>query len=200
MKLFYSDFSPFVRKVRVVAAEKGLPLELVKTVPFDDDAEFIKANPLGKIPALIADDGKAYCDSSVICEYLDFIAPQPPLYPADSKQRLDVLRIEYLALGIIDAAVKLTIEGRRPEGTQWEKWVSRQKNAITRTAALLEQEAKNFSARPFYSDMISLVCALAYVDLRHSSLNWRDGNPDLAAWYKLASTNKSFAGTEPERL
>lgn len=197
MKLFYSEFSPFVRKVRVIAAEKGVPLELIKTAPFDDDAEFLRANPLSKIPALITDDGVAYSDSSVICEYLDVIAPTPPLYPADKKERLAVLQREYLALGILDATVKLTIESRRPEGTRWEKFIERQKNSVLRTCAVLEKEAASFNSS--YTDMITLACAIGYIEIRHSrNINWREGNPNLTKWYSNFCTRKSFVETEPD--
>jgi len=82
MVLYGTSGSPFVRKVQVVLAEKGIPYEHEAVVPFNVSPEYRQISPLGKIPAL-KHDGRALADSSVICAYLERLHPEPQLYPAD---------------------------------------------------------------------------------------------------------------------
>lgn len=80
--LYGVSASPFVRKVRVVLAEKGIPHEREDVVPVNVSAEYRKISPLGKIPAM-RDGDRALCDSSIICAYLERTHPEPALYPSD---------------------------------------------------------------------------------------------------------------------
>jgi len=82
-KLFGIGASPFVRKVRVALAEKGIAYEHEPTIPVNVSAEYKKVSPLGKIPGFLTDDGRPLADSSVICAYLERTHPQPALYPSD---------------------------------------------------------------------------------------------------------------------
>lgn len=94
LKVHGAGPSPFVRKVRVVLAEKGIPYELNPVMPFGVSDEFRKISPLGKIPVL-EDDGKFINDSSVICDYIERTHPKStPLYPTDAYERARALWFE----------------------------------------------------------------------------------------------------------
>jgi len=196
MRLFYSEASPFARRVRVTALEKGIDLELVATNVFDEDEQFLRINPLGKIPALITDEGVNYCDSSVICEYLDQRTRSKRLIPATPSARVAMLRRDYMALGIMEAAVRLIVESRRPEGTQWGLWVGRQEKAINRTLDAIEQELHEWPEEISLAH-VTLGCALGYIDFRHAFINWRRGRGQLADWYEDVAARASMQDTAP---
>ena len=133
MKLFFSPNSPFARKCRVVIAEKNLQgrVELVESqLPHNSDA-LIAANPLGRIPALVLENGDIFCESPVICEYLDSLSEQNPLFPASKKERFEALRLAALGSGIMDSAVAIIMENRRPEEIRFKPWLERKENAIS---------------------------------------------------------------------
>jgi len=80
--LYGVNASPFVRKVRVVLAEKDVPYDLEPVIPPSHDPEYRKISPLGKVPAF-RDGDRAFSDSSVICQYVERIHPKPAMYPED---------------------------------------------------------------------------------------------------------------------
>ena len=134
MQLAASEVSPFVRKVRITIALKGLERD-IEIVTGDSDAERQAAlrarNPLGKIPTLILDDGTTVYDSHVICEYLDSLAPSPVLFPRSGQERWQTLVLGALADGILDAALLLVYEKRfRPEAIRHAPWQQRQQGKI----------------------------------------------------------------------
>ena len=131
MKLRYSPTSPFVRKVMVALHETGQmdKVELVTTDVWDPATDIATHNPMGKVPALVADDGTAYVESSMICEYLDSLHGGAKLYPASGPNRWRVLRLQALSDGIIGAAVDRIIETRRPEDKQWSGWHQRRQGS-----------------------------------------------------------------------
>ena len=141
MKLYSTLKSPFVRKVRVTALEKGLydRIELVDGHPMNNPPELLAANPLGKIPALVLDNGMTLYDSKVICEYLDGLNDTPQLIPANDC-RLAVLNLAALADGMMDAAVAIVMEGMRPEEHQSPLYIERQREKIARSLKVAEQE------------------------------------------------------------
>lgn len=82
IKVYGVHGSPFVRKVLVALDLKGIPFEIVPQMPFAGDKDYLKINPLGKIPTLV--DGELTLgDSKVICRYLENAYPEPALYPKD---------------------------------------------------------------------------------------------------------------------
>jgi glutathione S-transferase len=200
MKLFWSPASPFARKVRSVAREKGLAgrVEEIQVAVYDDPAELLAANPLGKIPALILDDGAALYDSPVICAYLD-AHPEgqgAPLCPASGMERWRVLRAEALADGAMDLALGLVLESRKPEGERSPTTAARSWSQLRRAVKAMPAE---IAALPqgFTLGHLALACALGYFDLRHPDMGWRDGEAELARWYEEIARRPSLAATAP---
>jgi glutathione S-transferase len=194
MKLFSSDTSPYARKVRIAAIEKGLQarIELVPQSPFDSDtAALLAANPLGKIPALVLEDGSALYDSRVICEYLDGLSPAHRLIPEAGGARIDVLRRQALADGVMDAAFSLVMEQRRPEARQSSEWQARWRAGIVRGTAAMEPR------ETFDLGQVAAAAALGYLDFRLGALDWRAAAPAVAEWWREVQDRRSVRETAP---
>ncbi len=192
MKLIGSLTSPFVRKVRIVAMEKHIDLEFAVDVPWSPETKVPDANPLGKVPVLVMDDGSTLFDSRVIVEYLDTVTPVSRLIPEGNRQRIAVKRWEALADGIVDAAALIFLERtqRAPEH-QNANWMARQEQKVFRG---LEEMSEELGEKKFCTGEtmnladIAVGCALGYLDFRFPEINWREAHPNLA---KLA--DKLFA-------
>ena len=199
MKLVVSLTSPYARKIRVVLAEKGLPFELEVDIPWLADTRVPGYNPLGKVPALVADDGEVWFDSPVIAEYLDTLAG-PALLPADRLAALPVRQAEALADGITDAAVAAFLEGMRPAERQDPASIERQLGKIHRGLAALEQrlaQRKGLGGAALTIADIAAGCTLGYLDFRFAHLGWRAAHPQLAAWADGLLARPSFTATAP---
>jgi glutathione S-transferase len=200
MKLFHSPASPFVRKVNVLLHELGqtdaVALVPVATTAFQPSETLIASNPLGKIPALVRDDGTTLYDSRVICAFLNDKF-QGPLYPQGSR-RWDVLTLEATGDGIMDCAVSMTYEIRlRPPEQQSPEWIEAQWAKVARAISVLNARWISHLAAPVDMGQISVACALAYVDFRHGLRNWRQGNETLAAWFSEFESRQSMMSTMP---
>ena len=199
MKLRYSTTSPYVRKVTVVALETGLDerIERIATNTADPASDHDKDNPLGKVPALILDDGQRLYDSPVICEYLDSLHDGAKVFPAAGPERWQALRQQALADGILDAAVLRMLEQkRRPEPLRWDAWVALQGRKIGKALDQLEAEAEGL-AGPLTIGRIAVACALGYLDFRAPDEDWRAGRPKLAQWFAAFSERPSMQATLP---
>lgn len=198
MQLFYSPTSPYARKCRIVARERGLMADLEEVVcnPMEDPAELHVKNPLGKIPCLVLDDGMAIFDSPVIAEYLDGLGNAPALIPAAGTGRFKVLVAAALGQGMTDAAFNITMEGRRPQAQQSPEVVARWRAAILRG---LDQMWGHLKVLPGDLTLghIAGAAALGYLDLRHGALEWRQGRADLAAWFDEFNARPSMRETDP---
>jgi glutathione S-transferase len=202
MILRFSPSSPFVRKVRIAIAllgfENDLTLERADTTDPNDSLQ--KANPLGKIPVLIAEDGAAIYDSRVILDYLDERAGGGKIVPRGGKERLEALRLQALADGILDASILTVYEGRfrKPEMHE-PKWLDRQAGKVSRALAVLEA-APPPDTRPQALPnvgQIALACALGYRDFRFGG-SWRADHPRLVAWLdNFAAHVPAYAATNP---
>ena len=190
MKLYYSDASPYARKVRIVAAEKNIPLEMIPTVANDDPPALHKANAIGKVPTLLLDNGSALGESVHICAYLETLVAEPKVFVST----IDILRRDALAIGLMDALIRHLQETRRPEDKQWSNWLDRQNRAISRTLDVFEEEKFD---EAFTIDQITLITAIGYMDLRQPDLNWRATRPKLAKWVEKISARKSVKDTIP---
>lgn len=140
MKLRYSPLSPFVRKVTVTLIETGLEdkVERILTDVWNPDTDIAKDNPLGKIPALVLEDGGVLYDSPVICEYLDGLHDGGKLFPASGEDRWRALRLQALGDGMSEAGITRLLESRRPEEFQYDKWMNRQTAKLFRAMDVLE--------------------------------------------------------------
>lgn len=196
MKLLGSANSPYARKCRVVLREKGITgVEEVMVNAMDADPQLLAVNPLGKVPALLCDDSSALCDSTIILEYLDSLNESPRLIPAAGKARFEVLGLAALADGVMDMAVEWIIQTRQPTEKQWPEWIERRRLAILRAAALMEKNP--LLQGPVTLAQINVACALAYLDFRHPTANWRDGNPALVKFLEAFNARPSMRETAP---
>ncbi len=201
MKLFHGGGSPFVRKVMVVAHETGLvgKLELLDggTTPIDTNPVLAKANPIGKIPALVLDDGTALSNSPVICEYLDSLHSGAKMFPASGAARWEALRLQAICDGLMDAAVNNRYETMvRPENLRWNAWSAGQLGKVDRAVDALETAAESLGDRVDIGT-ISVGCACGYLDFRYDARNWRGSHPKLAAWFAKFNQRPSMQATKP---
>jgi glutathione S-transferase len=181
--------SPFARKVFLAASVLGLSaqLKLEKADPNDTADSLRQQNPLGKIPALVLEDGSTLYDSRVIIEYLDHRAGGGKIIPAESKARFDALRLQALADGMTDAQILIVYEGRwRPQEHHVQKWVDYQADKIKRGFAALEASPPGLDPVPNVGQL-ALACFLGHRDLRFGG-DWRATNPKLVAWLDRFAT------------
>ena len=199
MKLHWSPRSPFVRKVMIVAYERGLVdrISCLRTVAATSKphAELMKDNPLSKIPTLVLDDGKVIYDSPVICEYLDALDGTPKLFPREPKARLEALRRQALGDGFLDLLVLLRDERMRAHPSEAHK-----ASAAVRKAEILknlEADAPAMVSAPFGIGHIAIGCALSYLDFRYADEDWRKDHTRLSSWHATFAARPSVKATEP---
>lgn len=197
MKILFSPFSPYVRKCLVAGMELGLNdrIELLPSNahPVDRDREIIAINPLGKVPTFLTDFGQILYDSRVICEYLNDLAGGG-LFPSDS-QRWSALTLQSLGDGMLDAALLARYEDvARPESYQWADWRTAQLDKVHTSLAALNANPQILLNRVDIGT-ITIGCALWYLDLRFSSLGWRDDYPQVAQWYAQYSQRPAMCMT-----
>jgi glutathione S-transferase len=189
MKLLYTERSPFARKVRMAMVHHGLMarVELVSCPPSERSALLFPINPLGKIPALVLDNGRSIVDSPVITQYIDAIGENIKLIPSELLQRVHIHQLEALADGILDAAVLYVGEKSRPADKIWQEQCDKQLANITRTLEFLEKYA-DFFALPRSVAHLSAGAAIAYLYGRMPFFgmerDWLEDSPQLAAWYE----------------
>lgn len=199
MQLLIAPASPFVRKVRILLRETGQLSDVtevsVSTTPIAPDPRVVAANPVGKIPALLRDDGPALHDSRVITRFLDDRAGAG-LYP---KARLwDVLTLEATADGIMESAVLLVYEGRfRTPEAQSQPWIEGQWARITRSLTTISEVWTPLLAGPLHMGQIGTACALGYLDFRQPTYDWRSTHPALGTWFAGFNARQSMVDTAP---
>ena len=201
MKLIGSLTSPYVRKVRIVLAEKKIEYEFVLDSPWSPESTVPNINPLGKIPVLVLDDETPLFDSRVISEYLDNVAPNNKLMPAPNRERTEVKRWEALADGICDAAALLFLEKKRPAKQQSQDWISRQETKIINGVDYMAKElGENACCIGMHFSLadIAAVCALGYLAFRFPEIDWSEKHPNLARLYNKLMLRPSFADTVPQ--
>lgn len=197
MKLLGTDGSPYARKVRIAFVEKGIPYDYV--VARATSAEVAAANPLGKIPALIRDDGRALYDSAVIVEYLDGLTPANRLIPEALEARIEVKRWEALGDGIMDATVAISHDERlAPEHRKPSEWYARQQQKIDNGLAVMDRDLGNrafcFGAGFTLAD-IACGTALGYLDRVLPRVAWRPVHANLRRHAEALAARQSFQTT-----
>jgi glutathione S-transferase len=202
MKLLGSLTSPYVRKVRVVMAEKKLDFQLLLEDPWNTD-EVLKANPLGKVPCLVMEGGEAVFDSRVIVEYLDTLSPVGKLIPPSGRERVEVRTWEALSDGVLDAAVNARMENvwsGRTDAQRSNAWIDRQ---MSRVDTALAAMSKGLSDKPwcmgnqFTLADIAVGCALGYLNFRFPAIEWRERHANLSRLSDKLATRQSFIDTRP---
>ncbi len=199
MKLIHSGTSPFVRKVSVLLLETGLEnhveKETVAITPMNPGDVVPSANPLGKVPCLIKDNGDSVFDSRVITRYLDTLHDGAKLYPED-ESLWRILTLEAMADGMVDAAILMAYEHRlRTEEQKSPEWVEAQWLKVSRALAHLDGQVAALELLSMAS--IAVGAALGYIDFRHGERNWRDIAPKLAAWEAEFAERPSMQATKP---
>jgi glutathione S-transferase len=199
MKLHWSPRSPFVRKVMIVAHERGVAdrITCVRTLAemTKPHAELMKDNPLSKIPTLVRDDGMVLYDSPVICEYLDMLDGGPKLFPQQPVARMIALRRQALGDGFLDLLVMLRNERLRAQPS--DEHIA---SVATRKAAVLdhlEGDAQALTITPFGIGHIAIGCALSYLDFRFADEDWRKGHLHIANWHAAFAARPSVRATRP---
>lgn len=199
LKLYYSPTSPFARKIRIALIELGLDHELehVTFNPYEAGEEFWSVNPLSKVPTLVTREGVVLPDSRVILDYVRTLGDALE-GGGGSIDHWPNRRRQQIADGLIDAAVAANLEQRREPQLISKSWFERHIAAVSRSLAELERDAATLrSAGAITPVEISVVVALAYLDMRLASLQWRRDRPALAAWYEHFSQRPSVRQTEP---
>lgn len=203
MRLLGSLTSPYVRKVRIVLAEKKIDYQFELDDAWNPQASFHSLNPLGKVPCLILDSHFSIFDSRAIIEYVDSLSANTPLLPTTGQLRAEVRVWESLAEGILDAAVSARLEATWPGRTQEERcqaWIDRQMSKIE---SALQFASIRLSDRPFcvadkYSLAdLTLVCALDYLDFRFQGLGWKNRFNNLSNLQSVVNTRSSFLALQP---
>ena len=203
MKLIGSTTSPYVRKVRIVMAEKKLDYQFLLDNVWSADTRIAASDPLGKVPCLVMEGGEAVFDSRVIVEYLDTLSPVGKLIPSTGRERAEVKTWEALADGLLDAAILVrlenTFEGRKPSERS-QAWIDRQMDKVH---ASLKAMAQGLGDKPFCSGIhlslsdIAVGCALGWLEFRFPDIGWRAEYPNLAKLMDKLAQRTSFADTVP---
>ena len=203
MKLIGSTSSPYVRKVRVVMAEKKLDYAFVTEDVWNAQTSISKSNPLGKVPCLIMEGAEALFDSRVIVEYLDTLSPVGKLIPAVGRERSEIKTWEALADGLLDAAVLARLEATwagRTKAQRSQAWIDRQMGKVN---SALKAMSHGLGEKPFCAGIhlsladIAVGCALGYLDFRFPQLTWRSDYPNLVKLHDKLLQRASFADTLP---
>ena len=203
MKLIGSVPSPYVRKVRVVMAEKKLEYQFVLEDVWAADTTITASNPLGKVPCLVMEGGEALFDSRVIVEYLDTLSPVGKLIPSGGRERAEVKTWEALADGLLDAALLARMEAvwsERKDSQRSQAWIDRQLDKIQHA---LKAMSHGLGEKPFCSGIhlslsdIAVVCAVAYLDFRFPQIDWRTPYPNLHKLHDKLAQRQSFVDSAP---
>ncbi len=203
MKLIGAITSPYVRKVRVVMAEKKLDYSFAQENVWAADTKIAESNPLGKVPCLVMEGGEALFDSRVIVEYLDTLSPVGKLIPSVGRERAEVKTWEALADGLLDAAILARLEATwdgRTKAQRSQAWIDRQLGKVTDS---LKAMARGLGDKPFCAGIhlsladIATGCALGYLDFRFPQIDWRADHANLAKLQEKLMQRASFTDTRP---
>ena len=200
MKLLGTTTSPYVRKARIVLAEKKIDYDFVLNSPWLAENTVSQHNPLGKVPVLLLDDDSSLYDSRVIVEYLDTVSPNNRLIPASGRERITVKRWEALGDGICDAAASHFLESKRGQNQRSDAWLERQQGKIL---AGLQVMSGDLGEQPwchgnaFSLADIAIGSALGYLAFRFPDIRWDMEFPNLAKLYAKLIQRPSFGETVP---
>jgi glutathione S-transferase len=201
MKLIGSYTSPFVRKISILLLEKGIEFEFINEQPYNAENGVAQYNPLGKVPALVTDEGECWFDSPIIADYIELLGVAPRMLPADPKAALAIKQIEALADGIMDAGLASVREQARPAAQQSETELLRQREKISRSLDMCEQLIRDGKIKNEEVNLatIAIACAIGYLNFRRVSPGWCVERPQLVKLAETLFQRESFAQTEPPK-
>ena len=201
MKLIGSYTSPFVRKISILLLEKGITFEFVNELPYNAENGVAQYNPLGKVPALVTDDGEYWFDSPIIAEYIELLNIAPAMQPREPLASLKVRQLESLADGIMDAGLVSVREQARPAAQQSETELLRQREKINRSLDAMEGYLVDGTIKPDTVNLatIAIACAVGYLNFRRVSPGWCVSRPHLVKLVETLFQRESFARTEPPK-
>ncbi len=166
--------------------------------PVNRDEAIAHYNPLGQAPTVVTDEGEALYGSRVICEYLDARSNGLKVFPAAGSDRWEALVQQALGDGITDAALLARYEQTvRPAELRWEAWRDTQLTKVTAGLDEVDRLATTFGDKVIIP-MITIACAIGYLDFRFGDLNWRSGRPHASQWYERFAARPSMMATRPE--
>jgi glutathione S-transferase len=203
MKLIGSIASPYVRKVRIVMAEKKLDYQFITEDVWAATTNISESNPLGKVPCLVMEGGEAVFDSRVIVEYLDTLSPVGKLIPTQGRERAEVKTWEALGDGLADAGLLARMESIWPLRTEEQRcqaWIDRQMDKVN---AAIKAIARGLGDKPYCSGIhlslsdISVGCALGWLEFRYPQVAWRGDYPNVAKLMDKLNQRQSFLDTAP---
>ncbi len=203
MKLIGSITSPYVRKVRIVMAEKKLDYTFEQEDVWSADTQIAASNPLGKVPCLIMEGVEALFDSRVIVEYVDTLSPVGKLIPGAGRERAEVKTWEALSDGLLDAAILARLEATWPgrkEGERSQAWIDRQLKKIDDSLSAMDRalaERSNCVGIHLSLADVAVGVAVGYLDFRFPQIDWRARHANLGGLYERLSQRPSFKDTLP---
>lgn len=200
MKLIGSYTSPYVRKISVMLIEKGISFEFVNDPPAAEGSKVTTFNPLGKVPALVTDEGEVFYDSPIIVQFIELLNVAPTLLPWEPLDALRVKQVEALADGVTDAAVALVLENRRDAAHRNEQWTILQRGKVLRGLDKLEKlasEGRWLNGEGLNVADISVACSLGYLNFRRIAPGWCVERPTLIKLVERLFQRESFARTTP---
>lgn len=200
MKLYWSPRSPFVRKVMVCAHEIGIAdrIEKIYTLVSASaaNADMMRVNPLGRIPALVTENGGILYDSVVICDYLDARYGGGRLFPHDEARRWDALRRHALANGMLELLVQWRSERSRPVSQQSPDTLRAFESKVASGLSAADADAKAASTSTAIDiGHVTLGIALGYLDFRYPEVDWRARHARLAQWFGSLEGRASMKNT-----
>jgi len=210
MKLYYSQTSPYSHKVRLFLRVKGLEAQVEEVLvnPFNEESSeekdgLVKANPLGKVPTLVLDNGDALFDSPLICDYLERLSVEVQLIPTDETQRLNVLSWQALSDGMTDATYNLVMERRRPYKEQSQKWIANWSSEITRSLTHIESKINELNQldKDVTLAHLSLASSISYLDFRLPDIHYESSCLQVSVcqntinWYEKFKTRPYMQAT-----
>lgn len=201
MKLVGSYTSPFVRKISVLLLEKGIAFDFINEQPYSADTGVAQYTPLGKVPALVTDDGECWYDSPIIAQYIELLGVAPQMVPSDPQQALRIRQLEALADGIMDAGLASVREQARPAAQQSEEEVLRQREKISRSLDALEGYLNDGTLKTDELNLatIAIACAIGYLNFRRIAPGWCVDRLQLVKLAETLFLRESFARTEPPK-
>ncbi|MCA9398838.1 MAG: glutathione S-transferase family protein [Candidatus Omnitrophica bacterium] len=195
MKLLYTTRSPYARKVRIFALEKNIDLDLVPEDLTAKSETLLKNNPSGKVPTLILENGQALADSAVICEYLEYLKPEPRLIPTDPEKRFQILHMDAVAKGMTDVTVSVFYERFLHKDNAHKPFLESRKKIIHDCLSFFENRLPHLEE--LHAASINLACGIGYLEFRFADFGFRQQFPAIMTWYDKFIQRPSLKKTIP---